>query len=154
MPLTFGMDDSRAHLGHFRRKVSVFTADDLNGELALECANAGWSVCDWVLKELGTATGFEKLSDFQEDVRANCTELAYLQDLAVSYKHKTITMYEPRLSAAIRHSGDFSPEDFSREDFGVSGLKLETNGGSTAWMDDVLHAALAYWDGYFSRHGL
>ncbi|MDA4847862.1 hypothetical protein [Hoeflea poritis] len=151
MSLTFDMD-SWAHLEHFRRKVLAFAGDDLNGEPALECANAGWLICDWVFKELGTATGFTRLGDFQEDVRVNCVELAYLQDLAVSYKHKTITMYKPRLRAAKRHRGAFS-KDFSR-DFDVSGLKLEIDGGSTAWMDDVLHAAVAYWDDYFGRHGL
>ena len=154
MSLTFDIDNSRAFLEHFRTKVAEFNADDMNVGLALECANVGWSLCDWVFQELGTMAGFTNLGDFQEDVRANCIELAYLQDLAISYKHRKIKKYPPRLQAAKRHNGDFSPVDFSGEDFDVPGLKLEIEGGTTVWMDNVLEAALAYWDGYFARHGI
>ena len=136
MTLVCGINDSRDYLEHFRRKVAAFEVDDLNKELALECANAGWSLCDWIFKEIGTATGFPRFVDFQEHVRATCPELAYLQDLAISYKHNTITKYAPKLRVAKRHNGSFSSA-FSRN-FDVSGLNLEVNDGTVIWMENAL----------------
>ena len=93
------------------------------------------------------------LGKLQEDVRNKCPEIEYLQNMADSLKHRNITSYTPSLVGAYKHRGEFSSRDFSR-DFDISGLMLKLQDGSELWFEDVIEAALSFWDGYFKDNGI
>ena len=152
MPLTFDLQNSRDCLEDLRGTVSDFKKDPLNPRIARYGAVVAWSICDWIFEEHGSRLGYKTLPKFQEDIRKKCPELEYLQNLANSLKHKTITRHTPSLRNADKHTGDFSQE-FSR-DFDISGLMLTVQDGRQLWFEDVIEEALAFWDGYFKDKGI
>ena len=92
------------------------------------------------------------MPSFQEDIRQQCAELDYLQDLANSLKHRTITKYTPSLTEAYKQEGAFST-GFSRA-FDIPGLMLTTRDRTQLWFDDVIEGALSFWDEYFGDRGV
>ncbi|MDE2814122.1 MAG: hypothetical protein OXM01_13915 [Gemmatimonadota bacterium] len=151
-PLTFDISNSSDMLEELRGVVSDFKKDDLNPKTARHCAVIAWSMCDWIFKEHGSRLGYKKLDKLQEDVRNKCPEIEYLQNMADSLKHRNITSYTPSLVGAYKHRGAFS-RDFAR-DFDISGLMLKLQDGSELWFEDVIEAALSFWDGYFKDNGI
>ena len=104
----------------FRTAVQRLKDDDLDVDLARDCAGKAWHLCDHVFKALGSNSEFAKLTQFQEHIKAACPELAYLQDICIESKHAQITMYKPRIDDARVHIGDFSREDFCSEARAIS----------------------------------
>ena len=102
--------------------------------------------------EHGSRLGYKSLYRFQKDMRNQCRELCYLQDLANSLKHRTITNYRPSLIEAKKEAGAFSTA-FSRG-FNIPRLALTTRYGLELWFEDVIEAALLFWDGYFRDKGV
>ena len=108
-----------------------FKEDDLDVELARDCAGKAWHLCDHVFMALGTNSGFGRLGKLQEHVREVCPELAYLQDVCTETKHGEIARYRPRIVEARFHGGAFS-RDFSSEDFDTSRLEIVLGEGRFA----------------------
>ena len=154
MPLTFDLKNSRDCLRDLRATISDLEKDPLNPRIARYGAIVAWSICDWVFKEHGSRLGYneKRPARLQEDIRNACPELKYLQDLANSLKHKTITGYTPSLRRTYKKGGGFSRE-FSR-DFDIPGLMLEVKGGHQLWFEDVIEEAFSFWDGYFKKKGI
>lgn len=152
MLLTFHLENSRDCLEDLRDTISDFKKDPLNPRIARYGAIVAWSICDWVFKEHGSHLGYTELGKLQEDIRNACPKIEYLQNLADSLKHKTITRYIPSLHRAYKKKGAFS-QGFSRG-FDISGLMLEVHDGRELWFEDVIEEAFSFWDDYFKRNGI
>ena len=151
-PLTFDLQNSRDCLEDLRAAISDFKTNRLNPRQARYIAIVAWSISDWVFREHGNRLGYENLENFKKDIRSQCRELCYLQDLANSLKHRTISRYTPSLAKAHKHGGAFS-QGFSRA-FDLSRLMLTTRDGRELWFEDVIETALIFWDGYFRDKGV
>ena len=151
MTLSFGLDVLSA-FEDLERALDKLKHDDLNKDLARECACKAWHLSDHVFNELGAAAGFKDLLKFQEHIRSDCRELAYLQDICIASKHGKITRYSPRIIEACEHEGDFCPRDFSR-DFDISHLQLKLHDGETLFFIDVADRAVAFWSLFLAEHG-
>ena len=152
MTRSFGLDAPSA-LETLKSSVERFKDDDLNEDLARECACKAWHLCDHVSKALGSDSPFPNLQKFQNHVRCVCPELAYLQDICIESKHGEIAKYGTRIKEARHHRGDFSSKDFSR-DFDISCLEIELLGGQTVFFLDVVDHAVGFWSDFFENHGI
>ena len=152
MVLTFDLHDSRDCLDDLRETVADFKKDRLNPRIAGYGAVVAWSICDWVFLERGPQLGYKNLTSLQIDAREKCPGLGYLQDLANSLKHKTITMYKPALDEAFERKGAFA-SGFSRE-FDTSGLMLATQDERELWYEHVIEEVLSFWEEYLEGIGL
>ena len=153
MTRSFGLDAPMA-LQALRTAVQRLKDDDLDVDLARDCAGKAWHLCDHVFKALGSNSEFAKLTQFQEHVRAACPELAYLQDICIESKHAQITMYKPRIDDARVHIGDFSREDFCSDDFDTSLLEIGLPGGKKVSFNDVVDRAVEFWSTFLEAHGI
>lgn len=151
MSRSFGLDATSA-LEALRDAVERFDDDDLNEDLARDCALKAWQLCDHVFVALGQGNPFPNLRALQDHVRAACPELGYLQDICIESKHGRISSYAPRIVEARFQEGAFS-RDFSR-DFDVCRLEIELPGGQAVWFIDVIERAVAYWSQFFKHRGL
>lgn len=151
MTLSFDLDAPSALLA-LKHAVERFKDDDLNQDLARDCALKAWHLCDHVYKALGANSRFPSLQKFQNHIRDVCPELAYLQDICVATKHGKITRYKPHINSARHHRGAFS-RDFSR-DFDISYLEIELVGGQTVFFLDVVDRAVEFWSRFFDDHGI
>ena len=154
MTRSFGLNALSA-LEALRTAVKKFRHDDLNEDLARDCAGKAWHLGDHVFKvlnALGPNPPYAELSAFQNQVREDCPELAYLQDICNETKHAEITRYTPRIVEARLHGGAFS-RAFSRG-FHISRLEIELCGGETVSFNDVIDRALDYWSKFFDDHGI
>ena len=151
MSRSFGLDAPSA-LEALRDAVERFDDDDLNEDLARDCALKAWQLCDHVFVALGQGNPFPNLRALQDHVRAACPELGYLQDICIESKHGRISSYAPRIVEARFQGGAFS-RAFSR-DFDVCRLEIELPGGQAVWFIDVIERAAAYWSQFFEDHGL
>ena len=152
MPLTFDIQNSRDCMEDLRDTISDFKKDRLNPRIARYGAVVAWSICDWIFEEHGSQLGYTELKDLKEDIKEQSPELKYLQDLANSLRHKTITRYTPSLYRAYEKKGAFS-QGFSR-DFDISGLRLVVNDGRQLWFEDVIEEALSFWNDYFKNNNI
>lgn len=153
MTRSFGLNALSA-LEALRTAVMKFRHDDLNEDLARDCAGKAWHLGDHIFKALGPNLPYAKLSAFQNQARVDCPELAYLQDICIESKHAEITWRSPRIVAARTHTGDFSRDDFSSDDFDTTRLEIELCGGETVSFNDVIDRALDYWSRFFDDHGI
>ena len=151
MSRSFGLDAETA-LQELREEFERFRKDSLDRKLARECAMKAWHLCDHVFSEHGTSLSFNELGDFQEHVRNACPELAHLQVVCIASKHGENLRRTGRVRRAYRRGGAFS-QAFSRG-FDISRLEIELTDDTTVDFEDAMEAAVAYWDGFFSRHGL
>ncbi len=129
-----------------------FEDNDLNEDLARECACKAWHLCDQVFNVLGSNSPFPSLRNLQNHTKETCPELAYLQDICTESKHAEITRHPPRIKEARHHRGDFSRE-FS-EEFDVSRLEIELLDGRTHSFRDVVSRAVDFWYDFFKNHGI
>ena len=153
MTRSFGLDAPSA-LEAFIGAVERFKDDDLDVDLARECAGKAWHLCDHAFKALGPNSGFGTLRALQDHVRAACPELAYLQDICIESKHAQITMYEPRIDEARVHVGDFSKEDFCSDDFDTSRLEIVLPSGRKVPFKRVVGRAVEFWSAFLKGGGI
>ena len=153
MTRSFGLDALSAFKA-LRTTVNRFNHDDLNEDLARECACKAWHLCDHVFNVAGFNSRFKKLKDFQAYVKDSCIELAYLQDICNESKHAVITQYSPSIKEARSHDGDFFREDFCNEDFDTSRLEIELLDGRTVSFNKVIDSAVDYWSKFFKDSGI
>ena len=151
MTRSFGLDAASA-LKALKTASEKFQTDDLNEDLARECALKAWHLCDHVFNALGSTSRFATLGDLQEHVRNTCPDLAYLQDICTESKHAKISRYPPRIAEARFKGGAFS-HGFSRG-FDISRLEIELPGGQTIFFNDVLDRAVGFWSKFFDDNGI
>ena len=152
MTRSFGLDAASA-LAAFKTASERFKNDDLNEDLARDCAVKAWQLCDHVFNALGSTSRFATLRGLQDHVKHTCPELAYLQDICTESKHGKISRYTPRISEARFHDGDFSSHDFSR-DFDISCLEIKLPGGQTIFFNDVVDRAVDFWSKFYDDNGI
>ena len=151
MTRSFGLDAPSA-LKALGTAVERFKGDDLNVDLARDCAGKAWHLCDHVFKALGSNSEFAGLRELQEHVREACPELAYLQDICIESKHAEIARYRPRIDEARVHVGAFS-RGFSN-DFDTSRLEIVLSGGRKVLFNDVVDRAVEFWSTFLEAHGI
>ena len=151
MTRSFGLNAASA-LEALRTTVERFRDDDLNEDLARDCAIKAWHLCDHVFEALGSNPRFATLGVLQDHVRHLCRELGYLQDICIESKHAVITRYPPRIKKACHHSGAFS-RGFSSA-FDISRLEIEILGGQTVSFHDVVDRAVEFWSKFFGDNGV
>ena len=151
MTRSFGLDAPSA-LEALKNSAERFRDEDLDDDLARDCACKAWHLCDHVSKALGRSAPFTSLKGVQEHVRGVCPELAYLQDICTESKHAEITRYVTRIRKARHHRGAFS-KGFSR-DFDISRLEIELLSGQTVLFLDVLDRAVGFWSEFFENYGI
>ena len=151
MTRSFGLDAPSA-LEAFKTAAKKFKDDDLNNDLARECAIKGWQLCDHVFEALGSNRRFATLRVFQDHVRHICHELGYLQDICTESKHGKISRYTPRIKEARHHRGAFS-RGFSSA-FDISCLEVKLSDGQTILFNDVVDRAVEFWSEFFDDNGI
>lgn len=144
--------DARTALAELQRAMEEFRSNDLDDALARNVAVKAWHLGDHAFKALGTRSGFDSLPQFQNHVRDECPELAWLQDVCIETKHGEITRYPPRIHAARLHRGSFS-RGFSRG-FDVSRLEISFPDGQKVWFIDAAERALEFWWRFLEDNGL
>ena len=87
MTRSFGLDAASA-LEVLKAASERFTNDDLNEDLARDCAIKAWQLCDDVYNVLGSTSRFETLRGLQDHVKDTCPDLSYLQDICTASKHE------------------------------------------------------------------
>ncbi len=142
MTRSFGLDAASA-LEALKNASERFKNDDLNEDLARDCAIKSWQLCDHVFNALSATSRFTTLRDLQDHVKHTCTELAYLQDICTESKHGKISRYTPRIAEARFHRGAFS-RAFSRG-FDTSCLEVQLPGGQAILFNDVVDRAVDFW---------
>ena len=80
MSRSFNLDAPTA-LQALKIAVEKLKGDFLNEDLARECAIKAWQLCDHVCIALGPESQFPTLHGLQNQVRAGCPELGYLQEI-------------------------------------------------------------------------
>ena len=124
--------------------VKRYLSDDLNEELAVNCANKLWHLCDWYYKENEKSLKLNQLSDFQGICGNDNSNLRILRDICNGSKHGTIEKTRnPMIRKASKHSGAFSSA-FSRG-YDVSVLEVELTDGSVVYFDEVVKNVYEYW---------
>ena len=153
MTRSFGLDACSA-LEALKISVERFKDDDLNEDLARECACKAWHLCDHVSKAFGPNSPFATLRELQENARDVCPELAYLQDICIESKHGEIKTYvaHSKVKEARHHRGAFS-NAFSGA-FDISRLEIELLDGQTVCFIDVVDRAVGFWLDFFEDHGI
>ena len=79
-------------LGALQASAARLRNDDLNEDLARDCACKAWQRCDHAFRAL-KGISFGDLGRLQDHVRGRCAELAYLQDICIESKHGRISRY-------------------------------------------------------------
>ena len=146
MTRSFGFDAASA-LEALKTASEKFKNDDLNKDLARDCAIKAWQLCDHVFNALGSTSRFATLGGLQDHVRHTCPELAYLQDICTESKHGEISKYTPRIAEARFQGGAYS-HAYSRA-YDISRLQIELPDGQTIFFNDVLDCAVDFWSKFF-----
>lgn len=89
--------------------VEQYLSDDLNEELAINCANKLWHLCNWYYKENEESLKLNQLSHFQYICGNENPKLKILRDICNGSKHGTIKKTRnPVIRKASKHSGALS----------------------------------------------
>ncbi len=144
MSLSFGTNTIDHRFNQLIENAKTFKSDILNIELAVRLAQDSWMLVDIVHSELKESKQLPKFKDFRDQIKSDCPELGYMQDIANESKHGEITHYAPVLKETKRHNGSFS-QSFSR-DFDISHLQLTTTSGQILWFEDILEAVICFWN--------
>lgn len=124
--------------------VEQYLADDLNEELAINCANKLWHLCDWYYKENEKQLNLNQLSDFQGICGVENTNIRVMRDICNGSKHGTIEKTRnPMIRRAFKNNGGFS-SGFSRG-FDVSALEVELEDGTVVYFDNAVKDVFSFW---------
>ena len=148
MTRSFGLDAPSA-LEALTAAIRRFKDDELDRDLARDCAVKAWHLCD-----LDGNSRFGRLEVLQEHVRKSCPALAYLQDVCTESKHAEITRYRPSIDKARFHTGDFSNRDFCSDDFDTSRLEIVLPDGRKLSFATALDSAVGFWSNFLETHEL
>ena len=151
MTHSFGLDAPSA-LEAFKNAAEKFKDDELNEDLARDCACKAWHLCDHVYQALGSNSQFSSVRKLQEHVKDTCRELAYLQDICIESKHGKFTHHTPRIDGAKFQDGDFDPADFGH-DFDIPRLEVLSE-GQPILFNDIVVRAVEFWSKLFDDNGI
>ena len=153
MTRSFSLDAPSA-LQAFGAAVKRFKDDELNEDLARDCAVKAWHLGDHVFKALGSSAQFEDLRAFHNYITDTCPELAYLREICIESKHAELSRKKPLTDTATYQGGDFSHLDFDPHDFDTDRLEIKLSGGRTILFSDVVDHALSFWSTFFDDNGI
>ena len=153
MTRSFDLDAPSA-LEVFKNAVEKFKDDEINADLARDCACKAWHLCDHVFKALDSNPGFETLGVLKDHAKGTCPELAYLQDMCNEAKHGKLKRYWSRMDEAKFQDGDFSHRDFDPHDFDVPGLEIKVKDGQPVLFSDVVDCVVNFWVKFFDDNGI
>ena len=152
MTHSFGLDAPSA-LEAFKNAVERFKDDELNADLARDCACKAWHLCDHVSRALGSNSPFASLRSLRDHVIRNCPELSYLKDICNASKHGDRTTPKTHIEKAYLHRGGFKNKAFSR-DFNISRLEVELPSGQKVFFNDVVDCVVNFWPKFFDDNGI
>ena len=151
MTRSFGLDAASA-LKALQAASERLKNDDLNKDLARDCAIKAWQLCDHVFNSPGLTSRFATLGGLQDHVKHTCPELAYLQDICNESKHGEISRYPARIAEARFQGGAYS-RAYSRA-YDISRLEIELPSGQTIFFNDVVDRAVDFWSKFFDDNGI
>ena len=151
MTHSFGLDAPSA-LEAFKNAVEKFKDNELNQDLARDCAIKAWHLCDHVSKTLGPNSPFARLRRLQAHAKGTCPGLAYLQNICIESKHGKFTHHTPRIDGAKFQDGDFDPADFGH-DFDIPRLEVLLE-GQPILFNDIVVRAVEFWSKLFDDNGI
>ena len=127
----------------------AYMADPLDEWKAEEFARAAHILAEWVVDE-HVQFGYASQQTCREKIYQRCPSLKALRDLSNRAKHsgKLKDERKPYFETATKHHGDYS-RDFAREDFDVDRLVLILMGGTVLDYEDVVQAAMNFWQEFF-----
>ncbi|GAA6194098.1 hypothetical protein [Phaeobacter sp. NW0010-22] len=144
--LNFGQDSPRDHFDQLVESVTRLKNSPTEIGLGQQAAINAWSLTEWVfLHEPEFCEG--SLTQYANEVKTLCPELALLQDICNAKKHTRIDRYTPKVKNTER-SGGFS-RAFSRS-FKQAGLYVIDAQEGRFLLDDLLDAAVAFWSNRLS----
>ncbi|WP_415890989.1 hypothetical protein ACMXYV_06770 [Neptuniibacter sp. SY11_33] len=145
MEFSFGINSFDEYWASTNRKVESFLADDLNEELAIECASKIWHLCDWYYEENKAALKYKQLSDLQGEVGNACSSLRVMRDICNGSKHGSLEKTRtPVIRKTQKHKGAFS-SGFS-QGFDVSVLEIQLTDGTEVCFIEAVQQAIEYWN--------
>lgn len=144
MDYSFGINSFNKYWESTQDVVDRYLLDNLNEELAVNCANKLWHLCDWYYKQNEELLKLNQLSDFQAICGNENSNLRILRDICNGSKHGTIEKTRnPMIRRALKHSGAYSSAYSNAYD--VSVLEVELTDGSVVYFDDVVKSVYEYW---------
>ncbi len=150
----FNLRSARDCLEDFRRKLEDFKSDNLNVDKATSCAEACWSLADWVGPEILAPQNDRKHMDqFKKNITKRCPALTYVRDLTDKRKHRILGRRSVVVRSEEHHIGDYDSNDFSR-DFNISCLIITTVDGQRLYVEDVFDECLGFWGKFFLQNNL
>ena len=151
MTHSFGLDAPSA-LEAFKNAAEKFKDDELNEDLARDCACKAWHLCDHVSRALDSNSPFASLRRLQDHVIRNCPELSYLKDICNASKHGESTSPKTRIEKAHLHRGAFN-RGFSGA-FDISRLEIELPSNQKVFFRDVVDRAVKFWSKFSDDNGI
>ena len=152
MTLTFGLD-APSRLAALESAVERFRADNLNKDLAGDCALKAWHLHEHLFHAADTNFPFAKLDDFRHHLKVACPDLAHLQVICNAAKHGEVLRRTGEIVDTYEHQGDFDRNDFSPADFDTDCLEIVLTDGKKVSFDDVLDRVLTFWWQFSRDHG-
>ena len=153
MTLTFGQDAS-SRLAVLKSAAERFGDDNLNKDLAGDCAIKAWHLSDHVFQALGSNLPFAHFEDFRSHVKVACPDLAHLQVICDAAKHGDVLRKTGEIAGTGEHLGAFDRNDFDPRDFDTDCLQIVLTNGKELSFDDALDSALQFWSQFFRDHGI
>ncbi len=151
--LSFDIKNSGDLLKKLQDDHNDFLQDPTSSRIALNCAMTAWHLVDWVFNEYKLSGLVSKnakrdaLRQFQEELKAQCSELQIMNDIADGTKHCEIDRKHDTQSTNL-HEGSFS-NDFSR-DFDISCLLIQMDNGSEVYFEDSIESVMSFWENYIN----
>lgn len=150
MPQSFDIKNSTDLFKEFRNRIDEYFKEPLSSGNAVICAMFAWHIADWIYQEFSSISSrYNKIKNFQADLKQNCSSLSYMQDIANGTKHKSITFYVPEVKSAEKHGGAF-PSDFNKS-FDIPRLKLTLQNGNIVYFDEEIVKVREFWKNYFTK---
>jgi hypothetical protein len=144
MRYSFNIDSLDKYWNATQQRAHGYLADDLNEELAIECACNLWHLCDWYYEEHQATLGYKQLSELQGDYGKECSSLRVMRDVCNGSKHASLDKTRnPAIRNTALHEGAFST-DFS-SDFDTSMLEAELADGSVVAFYEEVENCLKFW---------
>jgi hypothetical protein len=150
---SFEIKNSKGFFQKLRDEYRDLNKEHINPRFAINCAITSWHLTDWTYQEFyksdlrfqdskengKTISGLVK---FQEYLKTSCPELEYMRMITngskhckIDQKHKTVTS-----------TGDFSPYDFSRNDFTVPRFVIINEIGEEIDFEELLVTTISFWE--------
>lgn len=147
--LSFDIRTAADFFKKLKEDFADYSTDITSARHALNCAMTAWHLTEWVYHEFNLDKTFKKVSDFQEDVKKQCSSLVIMHDISNGSKHYKLTRHQPQISDTEKHLGTFDDTfDFS---FDTSRLEISMEDGQTLIFYTEIEKVIDFWDDYLKR---